>query len=136
MTNKSSDIEDLSRKLNILIGKQDVLSKELEEIRSALANLRKEEISGEGKIKSREGEEAIPEVIGKKEAAGDIEKVEISAEIKPSITKSAKQPHKPISLKLPGSIQSNLEDFIGTNLINKIGIILRQHCAGGIPLIL
>ena len=132
MENKPDDIEKLSRNLNILISKHDVLSKEIAEIKSAIENYRKEKPPD---IKKEEDKE-------KKEGRQEIEK----ASVPPGIESPEKSPIEPIrsssgqininskasiekhrptsfSFRLPETVRSNLEDFIGTNLINKIGII-------------
>jgi uncharacterized membrane protein len=128
---KSSDIENLSRKLNVLISKQDVISKEINDIKSALEILRNKAIKGELKARFKETpEEGItekPEPLQKNEAI-DKAPLDVSTDIELAKTKikdkvEVKSP-KTFSLRVPESIQSNLEDFIGTNLINKIGIVV------------
>jgi len=114
---KYSDIESLSRKLNILISKQDVLSQEIDEIKSALENYRKEGIQKEVTTERTREPATIPEV-----------KPTVTPSFEPAKEKKVGQAEektsKTFSFKLPESIQSNLEDFIGTNLINKIGIVI------------
>ena len=119
MENKPDDIEKLSRNLNILISKHDVLSKEIAEIKETIEKLR------------RVKQEEVPEKDKK-----SVEKVEITPADKATVTippKTIKTKTEPgiqpgskptFSLRLPDSVKSNLEDFIGTNLINKIGIAI------------
>jgi len=132
---KSNDIENLSRKLNILISKQDVLSKEIDEIKSALEILHQEEVSDEEKTISGT-EEGLAEEVTYKEKPDPVMEEQVIPPSKPvsgppfpgledkKKIQSGQKEKEVYRLRLPESIQSNLEDFIGTNLINKIGIIV------------
>jgi uncharacterized membrane protein len=147
LDNKSSDIENLSRKLNILISKQDVLSREIDEIKSALDKYREEDSVDEVKAKPIEKQKpGIPDtqIPGKEE---QVHKTGIPVKPTPGIeeslqksdlsfpdtskkkrieeVKSATEKSTGSSVfSIPESVKSNLEDFIGTNLINKIGILI------------
>jgi uncharacterized membrane protein len=167
LDDRSNDIESLSRKLNILISKQDVLSREIEEIRSALDKYREEDAAIEVDAGSTEKkkpdltESHIPEkdnqvhepdfpekqIQGKEEEALKTgparkrapEKVEQalktdheerqSLEKEESLQTSdisspGRSETRPSVFTIPESVRSNLEDFIGTNLFNKIGILI------------
>ena len=134
MENKPDDIERLSRNLNILISKHDVLSKEIAEIKSAIENYRKEkheEVKKEeaGKVTTEDKEKITvtgvpPEIESlKKSSAEPIKPSSAQINIKPEAKIKTKS-QSSFSLRLPESVRSNLEDFIGTNLINKIGIVI------------
>ena len=166
MGNKSNDIENLSRKLNILISKQDVLSKEIDEIKSALQQyqgtdsdadqktgpieiqkqglsqtqisekeekalqpgLRGEEGTGSGELiqkSSLQEEHALgQEAFSHGSATGSTTRKRIE-KVRPDSEKSAGTKSSISSVfSIPESIRSNLEDFIGTNLFNKVGILI------------
>ena len=118
MGDRSNDIENLSRKLNILISKQDVLSKEIDEIKSALDKYREEDSDSvviPGSVERQKERHTETQIHGKEEKAHE---PVISREEVPE-----KQPGSSI-FNIPESVRSNLEDFIGTNLFNKIGILI------------
>jgi uncharacterized membrane protein len=149
---RSTDIENLSRKLNILISKQDVLSKEIEEIRSALDKYREADAADEVVAGSTEKQQPgltethiplkedqaqkpdIPEshIRGKEEPlkTGDISTTERSEgksrdkSVPESVELNKKKSAGLSVFTIPESVRSNLEDFIGTNLFNKIGILI------------
>jgi len=146
--NRSKEIEHLARKLNVLIGKQDVLSKEISEIKSALDHLQEEgaasqvgeevqEVSQPPVEKATEVEKTL-EVEATAVKAGDTGKIQAESSAQTSVEHAKVSEAKPKSgitdiqagqkatrrWGLPESVQSNLEDFIGTNLINKIGILI------------
>ena len=147
MDNKSNDIEHLSRKLNILISKQDVLAKEISEIKSALDKYREEDSVDEGNTESIQrrkpgiADNQIPEseeyaqkhglpkkyTLEKEESIqkSDISNPEFPEKKRIEKVKSASEKSTGSSLfSIPESVRSNLEDFIGTNLLNKIGILI------------
>lgn len=122
MSNTQDQIDRLQKKLELLLSKQEGFAKELMELykeieflkKSNAPNVSSEDISqttGEGKttpIKST----SIP-----KEAV-------ITEEVKTNHEDEIKRKKvAPSTLKVP-EVKSNLEKFIGENLINKIGIII------------
>jgi len=149
---KSSDIENLSRKLNVLISKQDVLTKEISEIKSALEKFREEDSVDEVNAKPIEKRKpgiSDAQIPGKEEQVYEpgipvkhtpekeesIQKTDIPfpetsekvriEKVKPASEKSTGEKSTGSSVfSIPESVKSNLEDFIGTNLINKIGILI------------
>ncbi len=167
MDDRSNDIESLSRKLNILISKQDVLSREIEEIRSALDKYREEDTAIEADAGSTEKkkpdltESHIPEkdnqvhkpdfpekqIHGKEEETlktgltgkrapekgeqalktdhEESQSLEKEESLQTSdISSPGRSETRPSVFTIPESVRSNLEDFIGTNLFNKIGILI------------
>ncbi len=147
MENKSDDIEHLSRKLNILISKQGVLAKEISEIKSALDKYREEDLVDEANTESiQKRKPGIPDnqIPGSEELVqkhglpekhtpekeesiqkSDISYPEFPEKKRIEKVKSASEKSTGSSLfSIPESVRSNLEDFIGTNLLNKIGILI------------
>lgn len=147
MDNESNDIEHLSRKLNILISKQDVLAKEISEIKSALDKYRDEDLVDEVNTESiHKRKPGIPDsqIPGSEEHVqkhgvdekhspekeesiqkSDISYPEFPEKKRIEKVKSASEKSTASSLfSIPESVRSNLEDFIGTNLLNKIGILI------------
>ena len=123
---RSNDIENLSRKLNILISKQDVLSREIDEIKSALDKYRKlgavdEVIAGSTENQKQRSTESHISVKGKSADKAYVTEKQIPQ--KDEETLNAGKVRKSV-FTIPESVRSNLEDFIGTNLFNKIGILI------------
>jgi hypothetical protein len=95
-----STIEELSEQLEVLKNKQEVFQNEIESIRLAIQ-----------KIKGLEAEVSEP-IITKEPLA-------------PIYTQDTPEPYQTIEiLKVQKAKRSNLEKFIGENLISKIGIII------------
>jgi uncharacterized membrane protein len=121
LEDRSKDIDQLSRKLNILISKQDVLSKEIEEIKSALEIFRKEE--SEESLKQEKEIPKTPKKVILQEVEVPKEPKSDDVKLKESETSGIKSKSTTF-FQIPESVRTNLEDFIGTNLINKIGIVI------------
>jgi len=130
LDNKSSDIENLSRKLNILISKQDVLTKEISEIKSALEKFQEQGSADEADTQPlvKQKSAAPDKPILKKEefVQKDVTSIREDSEIvrTQNVKITSKKSAGSSVFSIPESVRSNLEDFIGTNLINKIGILI------------
>ena len=109
MDEKNKNITDLLNKLDNLINKQESLDKEIKSIKSDIDSLvraspkwEKEKIAREGDLKAK--------------------KLEIVQNFQ---IKERKKDEKPgVTSLFSNLIKVNLEEFIGGNLINKIGIII------------
>jgi uncharacterized membrane protein len=115
MAENQGKIDQLLARLELLVQQQSVFQKEIDVLRSEIINL-----------KTAETQLVQPEHSGKlqnKEPAPERRDVEAES----ILTSSAREPEESIpiisKIKAP-KIKSDLEKFIGENLINKIGIII------------
>uniref|UniRef100_UPI00404A2692 DUF2339 domain-containing protein n=1 Tax=Flavobacterium sp. TaxID=239 RepID=UPI00404A2692 len=119
MTDKNDRINQLFEKLNTLMRKYDRYSKEIYELREEIHNLKT----------SIENEKLEASLETKKEPQPEEQfesETEIPATVEPIFqTKQAEQPQDLIDSSFPKSaIKTDIEKFIGENLINKIGIAI------------
>tara|TARA_R110002033_G_scaffold56090_4_gene105058 strand:+ start:30704 stop:33079 length:2376 start_codon:yes stop_codon:yes gene_type:complete len=117
----NNQIKNLEEKLEVLLNKQEGFAKELMELYREIDLLKKEGIAQKNAPLAKQelvSPDNIEEPIITKQPISSFEQV---AE-KTSISQKSKEPvfHKP---KVPKG-KSNLEKFIGENLINKIGILI------------
>ncbi|MDP2362548.1 MAG: DUF2339 domain-containing protein, partial [Ignavibacteria bacterium] len=114
MADHIEHIKFLQKKLDALSLKQDLFKNEIDQLRILIDNLSKAQIakSDINEIKSEK------EIVEK-----DIHKIPIQKPTAPITSKMEIEKPKP-PFELPGGVKSNLEKFIGENLINKIGIIV------------
>lgn len=119
MIDKNDRINQLFEKLNTLMRKYDQYSKEIYALREEIYNL-KISIENEKLVASLETK---TEPIIEKQFESE---TEIAATVEPIFqTKQAKQPQDLIEKSLPKSaIKTDIEKFIGENVINKIGIAI------------
>lgn len=130
----SKDIEYLINKLNLLISKHDALSSEISEVRSAIEKIsavQRGKVPEADKPPSLKENRPEPLVEGKARMTDSSRPADCKpsgpAEEQPVLTlghKVKKQSTGTAGIRIPKIIQSNLEDFIGTNLFNKIGIVV------------
>jgi uncharacterized membrane protein len=119
MDEDQNKINQLLNKLEVLFKKQDIFQKEIDELRSEIINLQTSQKVETPKEKIKFEESVIKSVSEvKKEKTTDLlllpEEVTESKLQKPSTSISPQR----------SRTMSNLEKFIGENLINKIGIVI------------
>ena len=119
MENYSENLKLLNEKLEILLKKQDVFSKEIWEIKGQIQSLNVE-LNKENSPQPEVIIETDKEIINQPVFAVN-ENVAPSATLKNQQTPLAPQPPK---AKYTPKQKSDLEKFIGENLINKIGILI------------
>ena len=119
MDEDQNKIGQLLNKLEILLKKQDLFQKEIDELRSEIINLQtsqKTETSKE-EIKSEEPSAEDDTEVKKEKTTDLLFLPEEATEPKPQKLPTPKSTKRP-------KTKSNLEKFIGENLINKIGIVI------------
>lgn len=119
MENYSENLKLLNEKLEILLKKQEVFSKEIWEIKGQIQSLNVE-LNKENSPQTEVIIETDKEIINQPVFAVN-ENVAPSATLKNQQTPPAPQPQK---AKYTPKQKSDLEKFIGENLINKIGILI------------
>lgn len=120
MDKKSTDINDLLNTLNHLVRRQETLSREIEKVKSAVEEITESKEKPDIDIPPyRKVKQQQPKLEKKRPESNIIikeESVTSNDVADGAITKFKK--------KVKFYLQSNLEDFIGTNLINKIGMLI------------
>ncbi len=109
MTNDMESIKNLEERLELLLKRQELFSAEIKELQLAL-----KKISGTNNIKETEVASKSSEPVAQKPAVTIAPPVQQPAPIKPVFA-----PPRKVAKK-----KTNIEKFIGENLINKIGIVV------------
>ena len=114
MTVKKSEKQELLEKLNFLLRKQSQFQQEINELQRQIVTLRVKDLEGK----------TSPTEVGKN--INQIEETTINEQIIPKIPERPRviQQKKEESLWEKSGISSEIEKFIGENLINKIGIAI------------
>ncbi|MCF6347512.1 MAG: DUF2339 domain-containing protein [Flavobacteriaceae bacterium] len=120
MTDNQDRINKLLEKLEALLIKQQVFSIEVNELKKEIYKLKAPETS-----EVKEKEEIKPENLIT-EISSEIKKEEVITDKEVHQTKAVIEPLKDTFQKVskPPKIKTDLEKFIGENLINKIGIVI------------
>ena len=121
MTDSSDIIKQLTDKIDMLLEKHEMFSKEISELRNEIYNLKASETETVSEEEEQETIEAPPT-----KTAFELQREKIMAEMydkskekyTPTTTTTPKQTPKTPKL------QTDIEKFIGENLINKIGIFI------------
>ncbi len=115
MIHHQDKINDLHVKLNILLKKQEYFSKEIEDLRIEIAKI---------KFSEAERVEGAMQTAADFHTAGSKKKAATNYEAyqQPKQKRYAQNPITP-KIKMP-TVKSDVEKFIGENLISKIGIII------------
>ncbi|MFI2743700.1 DUF2339 domain-containing protein [Zhouia sp. PK063] len=128
MTNNQDHINELLEKLNVLLKKQEHFSREINSLQIEIYNLKnaqfeqkKEEETLQNKPVTHTNFEVKPEQHIVKPIT---QKAEIQKQIHQEQTHENPLVHHPSPTKNPKKAKSDLERFIGENLINKIGIAI------------
>ncbi len=125
MEDQPNRIEELHRKLNLLLSQQKVFAQEIQSLYQEIQKLKK----SESNQASSEDKKVVPPALG---ASNDLkeqippkvaEKVQIEDFVKPQRS-SELIDKKTVPKEKKSNSKSNLEKFIGENLINKIGIAI------------
>jgi LysM repeat protein len=115
-TNRST-VDNLLDKLEILLKKQEQFSQEIQELKREISKVITEPKSETPDISFSDSDMVV-------ESTEELEKVSIQDQTEPILAK----PESHFINKPPSSVsldvKSNLEKFIGENLINKIGIVI------------
>ena len=117
MADNSDRIEQLLAKLDSLLQKQTAFQDEIDSLRNEIQNLKSAETNEESAIEVEQFLEA--DIAEPSKEPEKIEKQEHPAPIEKSEVPSVKEP----KFKKP-KLKTDLEKFIGENLINKIGIVI------------
>ena len=123
MSDHQDRIDQLHQKLELLLSKQEGFAKELMKLYQEIEDLKKlrpDQLASEKTIPQPVSE--IPEIKEVQETV-EIEQAVVQEIIETPIETPAAQPAAPKKVKKPKG-KSNLEKFIGENLINKIGIAI------------
>ena len=128
MASNQTKIDELNARINALLLKQDEFSKEIAELKKAVSQIEDDqeiepEIVGAIQIEETQEERVAEEVV----ESEDSPKEEAKWEEKSYLVEDQGQAEPPIQEK---EIKSDLEKFIGENLINKIGVIITVIGAG------
>lgn len=120
MAENSERISMLLEKLETLLKRQDTLSADLKEVREEINRLKVTEIK-ESEKKEKPASQ-IPEI----RPPIEITKEKVTSAVPPTRQEPVKEQPKVVApaASVPSQIQSDLEKFIGENLINKIGIAI------------
>jgi uncharacterized membrane protein len=114
MTENPDRINQLLAKLETLLEKQEMFSREINELRGEINKLKSSEIKYPFEaIQEKDGKEFVPEPV--------------SENVKETLTTNSQILQKTIPQERssePSRIKKDLEKFIGENLINKIGIAI------------
>ncbi|NOX45969.1 MAG: DUF2339 domain-containing protein [Chlorobi bacterium] len=120
MTNKQDRVDQLLEKLETLLERQQSFSNEVNKLRDEI-NLLK---TAEANLASMKTEDKVDWSVLSPEVENEPEEIELSYQ-SPKQTETKEQPEAviPKTRKTP-KVKSDLERFIGENLINKIGIAI------------
>lgn len=114
MNNTPDDLKALNEKLQLLLEKQEIFSKEIGQIKMEIQKLNREA------IQSRTANEPLIE----KPQVPIHNPIAANPVVPTSTPLARKRDPKPIRAKYTAKQKSDLEKFIGENLINKIGILI------------
>jgi len=122
MPNHQDRIDALNQKLEVLLGKQESFAQELMELYKEIEELKK--LPPEEITKTENKTETVPERI---ETVENIQQP-TEATVEEVVSEPIQVPQQPQRLEVKKirkpKTKSNLEKFIGENLINKIGIVI------------
>lgn len=119
MDGNTGKISQLLLKLESLKKRQDEFSVEIEHLRLEINSLRKKEL----KQKAFNVEQDIEATVRQKTEVHK-ETTTTKQEIQPPIKESTDKERPSVKEPKPASVKSDIEKFIGENLINKIGIVI------------
>ena len=120
MSDHQNRIDQLNKKLETLLSKQELFAKELMTLYQEIEDLKKlgNQVSPVEKV-------VKPDIIEEKPQLVSVPPIEVTKEtFEEPIVKPQPEKHTPIIVNRKPEIKSNWEKFIGENLINKIGIVI------------
>src|SRR3954468_15366469 len=121
MEDQERSIEDLYKKVERLVQQQQFLFTELQKVQKSLAQVKTTDAPPITKVEKVEPLVTTPtEVIDKKEPV--VERVEVVHPVREVVPQEAKKPINTTPPPKQPKVKTPIEDFIGTNLLNKIGI--------------
>ena len=120
MTDNQNQIDGLYEKLEVLLNRQDDFSREIKKLQDEIGQLNISDVEKAPKITEEKKYQTLSANEFQKQRAEVLSELQNN---KPKAT--AEPPSKPILRKEPPfKSKSDLEKFIGENLINKIGIVI------------